>query len=433
MASMTSEDTIFDFLKHAISVLRLATPPDEHEWGKAHFNVYNNGLSAQPTKRPHNLSALIKTQETDEKVFGSIKAHFEDDPLLMNYRKEWSPETYAFSTCGSLNSSYIANMILQDYIERVESLKFDEDLARAVSCGFVSSWLSGFTDVILFDVVKDMAGTFKRVDFGEGIYLERIDYISAVRFRERNQGVPWMRIGTPDGVPPNLYVLCEQIRLRIGEAARTSLIYSHNMQRALTALRLKCADVRELGALCFETVEPGQYCPWVGWSREMPTEHSGMRVYPCVIDYEYISSVATLFTAIKKASSENAIRIALDRIDSGKNRTRPEDTLLDALIALEALFGAGSGEGVSYKIRMRCAYINGSNLQERLILAKDINELHTLRSKVVHGRGRPPADLQFQARRAFELARRSVIKILEMAENDMNSITDAQIDSLLLS
>lgn len=296
----------------------------------------------------------------------------------------------------------------------------------------MSSWKSGFTNLKLFAVVKDFTGTFDRIDFGDDIYLERMDYDAAVRFRERNQGLPWLRIGTPDGVPPNLYRLCQEVRLGIGEAARTSLAHSETMLRALTALRLKCPDVRDLGALCFDTLVPGQYCPWVGWSRQMPTEHSGMRPYSCIIDREYAHSVVNLFRAIKKTYSENTFRIALERMDFGHTRIRAEDAFLDALITLEALFGSGAGEGVTYKIRMRCAVVIGNSTAERVSIADEITKLYALRSKIVHGRGKPPPDFPQQARRAFELARVSVIRMLEMANRDTNSITDSALDKLLL-
>jgi hypothetical protein len=164
----------------------------------------------------------------------------------------------------------------------------------------------------------------------------------------------------------------------------------------------------------------------------MPTEHSGMRPYPCIMDRDYAYSVVKLFRAIKKVYSHSSFHVALERIDFGHTRIRAEDAFLDALITLEALFGSGAGEGVTYKIRMRCAVVIGNTTAERIIIADEITKLYTLRSKIVHGRGKPPPDFPQQARRALELARVSVVRMLEMADQDANSIGDAELDKLLL-
>ena len=66
------------------------------------------------------------------------------------------------------------------------------------------------------------------------------------------------------------------------------------------------------------------------------------------------------------------------------SRDKPEDSLVDAMIALESLFGTGQGE-VTFRLSTALAWLLGKDGRARSAKQKEIADLYGLRSKVVHG------------------------------------------------
>jgi hypothetical protein len=85
-------------------------------------------------------------------------------------------------------------------------------------------------------------------------------------------------------------------------------------------------------------------------------------------------------------------------------RTDPTDRLIDAIVALENLFGAGQGE-LSFRISASCARLLRRQAKPRSDLQKEIARLYTVRSKVVHGLHAPdPTTIASDATAASTLA-----------------------------
>jgi hypothetical protein len=66
------------------------------------------------------------------------------------------------------------------------------------------------------------------------------------------------------------------------------------------------------------------------------------------------------------------------------SRDKPEDGLVDAMIALESLFGTGQGE-ITFRLSVALAWLLGKDGDDRNAKQKEIAVLYGLRSKVVHG------------------------------------------------
>jgi hypothetical protein len=76
-----------------------------------------------------------------------------------------------------------------------------------------------------------------------------------------------------------------------------------------------------------------------------------------------------------------AIRRALSATDPFRE---PEDAFVDAVIALEALFGGGKTE-VGFRLQLAVAFLLGDSDHERAVIFERVGELYDARSDVVHG------------------------------------------------
>ena len=108
-----------------------------------------------------------------------------------------------------------------------------------------------------------------------------------------------------------------------------------------------------------------------------------------------------------------------DRIDIATRRTLsalttrsdPTDRLIDSVIALENLFGTGSGELV-FRVSTGCARLLERDGPARLTLQRDVRRLYNLRSRVVHGAHAPePGEMHPHAVDASDLAVRALRRL----------------------
>ena len=97
-----------------------------------------------------------------------------------------------------------------------------------------------------------------------------------------------------------------------------------------------------------------------------------------------------------------------------------EERLLDAGIALEAMYGPIDGGGITQKISRRAAWLLGESAAESQAISKQMKSFYRTRSKVVHGtasknprkRERELA-LAGALKSGQELARRTLFSLLD--------------------
>lgn len=145
-------------------------------------------------------------------------------------------------------------------------------------------------------------------------------------------------------------------------------------------------------------------CP-MGWARhfkaDLPNiEGTTIRSYPSFFENYYWNSEN--FPEINKEeaalvgkfylnlvdSKENSINIAIRRLNQCLIRDNEEDSVLDATIALEALFSDGGNQEMTHKLAMRAAAL--SKLDEGFEdspskVFKNMKKMYGYRSAIVHG------------------------------------------------
>lgn len=142
--------------------------------------------------------------------------------------------------------------------------------------------------------------------------------------------------------------------------------------------------------------------PGLSWSQ------GAIPLHPHVLEREDRRRIRTWADRIDDHYSDR-IEIAVKRtLSSLTTRWDATDRLIDAVVALENLFGTGSGE-LAFRISAGCAYLLEREPDRRIEVQKEVGRLYTVRSKIVHGAHAPaPGDVEPDARAASDFAVRSL-------------------------
>lgn len=131
-------------------------------------------------------------------------------------------------------------------------------------------------------------------------------------------------------------------------------------------------------------------------------------LHPHVLQPSDRRRLRTWATRIDRDYSDR-IEIAVKRtLSSLTRRWDTTDRLIDAVVALENLFGSDSGE-LTFRISAGCAYLLERDPSRRQDLQKEVARLYRVRSKIVHGAHAPaPNDVDPDARAASNIAVKSL-------------------------
>jgi hypothetical protein len=142
--------------------------------------------------------------------------------------------------------------------------------------------------------------------------------------------------------------------------------------------------------------------PGLSWSQ------SAIPLPPHVLESDDRRRVRTWANRIDSHYSDR-VEIAVKRtLSSLTTRWDATDRLIDAIVALENLFGTGSGE-LAFRISAGCASLLEREPLRRLETQKEVARLYTVRSKIVHGAHAPaPNDVDPDAKAASDFAVRSL-------------------------
>jgi len=142
--------------------------------------------------------------------------------------------------------------------------------------------------------------------------------------------------------------------------------------------------------------------PSLSWSQ------NALPLHPHGLESDDRRRIRTWANRIDRHYSDR-IEIAVKRtLSSLTTRWDATDRLIDAVVALENLFGTGSGE-LAFRISAGCAYLLEREPVRRIEIQREVARLYTVRSKIVHGAHAPaPNDVDPDARAASVFAVRSL-------------------------
>ncbi|RLG34297.1 hypothetical protein DRN97_02870 [Methanosarcinales archaeon] len=169
--------------------------------------------------------------------------------------------------------------------------------------------------------------------------------------------------------------------------------------------------------------------------------HSGIFTYPYFGEYHLEKNEVPDFKKFFKEFNKNKptfLDIPLRYFNYAHIRERPEDKLIDYMIAFESLFIKGEVE-LSYRLSLRVAAFLGENRDEKGRVFNLMREAYNLRSKIVHGSSYSKnieineAKLSFRelVSRVEELLRRSIKKSIETGQRP-NQILENSPESIFV-
>lgn len=149
-----------------------------------------------------------------------------------------------------------------------------------------------------------------------------------------------------------------------------------------------------------------------GWRAWLPAmEGTSCRAYPPdfddyrwlraveTVEPEALSEIAIVFAALETVR-ENKIRIAVKRLNRCYARDDEEDTVLDAVVGLEALLADDAREGIAHRLALRLGALATvsprSDLSPKEVF-ESVKRIYDYRSRLVHGGDKA------QSRREIEL------------------------------
>ncbi|MDP2948552.1 MAG: HEPN domain-containing protein [Chloroflexota bacterium] len=153
---------------------------------------------------------------------------------------------------------------------------------------------------------------------------------------------------------------------------------------AVTALRLTKAGRVWFNVHKYAPTHPVFGCPRAGSGGRGAPGGSGPDYHLAPAD---VPTVRRIVEALHKHPLAGNVRVALDRFNLGCERERPDDTLIDYWIALEALFLPDEPpQELRYRASLRVAYFVGQHPEDREEIFRQIRRSYDVRSAIVHGR-----------------------------------------------
>jgi hypothetical protein len=175
-----------------------------------------------------------------------------------------------------------------------------------------------------------------------------------------------------------------QERTPIVTPETTALSELINPFRGLPVTALRLLKKGEVGYRSIFFIGSSPFAEWMPMDAPIefliPHEESQMRY--SLLESE-VSELLDLLNDLGTNRSE-ALNMGLKRFNLAYTRVRPEDRLLDLLIAFESLFLEGGGE-LSYRLSIRTAALLGKSADGRSKIFEDMRRAYDIRSKVVHG------------------------------------------------
>jgi len=132
------------------------------------------------------------------------------------------------------------------------------------------------------------------------------------------------------------------------------------------------------------------------------------------LDERELGELRTIYRSMAKESSHypDSLALALSRFHDYFGRIDELDGLLDLVIALEALFAAGSQE-IRHSLALRCSYFLELDLQKRKSLFSRLSDIYDIRSFVVHGRTGLPKKWRKLRGQDYDVALASIVAYAE--------------------
>lgn len=162
------------------------------------------------------------------------------------------------------------------------------------------------------------------------------------------------------------------------ESSRSDFIFDN----IISALRiLKSSAVYRDHKIKSKTLT---FHPGAGITTRSPLLHNTVVGKKCEFKAEEIAELKEIYKFIN-SEKESRFIVAQKRLTFGLERKSPEDSLIDYMIGLEALYLPDGNQELSFRLSLRIAFLLSTDTKDRKELFMFIKDIYKTRSSIVHG------------------------------------------------
>lgn len=367
--------SVSDSLGRIVTELRAHALPDQHQWDRTRIIWRDAGYEMRWSTRPDfTLLLAMRTDAAD--LLTSVRelsTAIQSDPRYAAMLRAVPNGPWL-----QLQPHNVALHATHEYLGQLHSLHHDESIARSVAVNLIESLNERTVEVTLFTVLRGLRCDFPIARLSGDLVLRTLTEEQAEDLVDR-----FPHLVENDNLPLNRCLLEWKTRASITDPPGDDFIKAgERFADVVTALRLLKKGRVEVEHTYRRLDHRGQIDMGGGYAGHMNKRYPISRTYD--LAEREVADLKELLRAVVSGKVPMRLRTAIDRVDFAAERNRPEDRLVDAITAIEALFGDGSG-GIEYKIGLRCAVFVEDDPSRREGIRDLVKVAYKRRSAVVHG------------------------------------------------
>ena len=187
------------------------------------------------------------------------------------------------------------------------------------------------------------------------------------------------------------------------------------LEHYLVAMRLGTGSGSFSGAYVkrASVLEASITIPIKAFSPRVAFRSSGISAAPGVYNGETLAAADHYLELLSTTPNRGRLRQALRRMFDASDRKNADDAVVDYVVGIESLLTDNSMSEVTFKLRLRLAYLIGRDGNDRVEVFNQMKQLYTVRGNIAHGKAKAG---QAEAMRALadDYLRRLIIAVLTL-------------------
>lgn len=421
---MITEATIFDLFRGIVTELQTLLPAERHSWTTAQLERTDTSFSMRGSQQPDfERLILFGGLPTPLKSIRAFSECLESDGRYQRIYEESTKPHDNIYWC-SLRAEDVLSRIVTDYLKSLETLEFSKPRAVVIAREFVRCLGTGISPVVCSTTIRGFTADFDEYSFDSGLRIRRLaePEILAIFNRSPPMAVNAFR---------NPFVLELRGECRAGQYPGDLILHARErFSEIIAVLRLVKAGGLDFEAVWVRRERPGQLpivecCIGSVTDTIVPFPTYSLRETD-------LPRVAGLLAGFKKCTGHERLRNAISRVNCAAERKQIGDQVIDLMIALEALYGDGSG-AIGYKIALRCSKFTETDLGRREAVFGLVRDFFDKRSRIVHGSTKDLKDISGgRSTELLSVVQKSISMFLDRLNTTGTTPRTADFDRLLL-
>jgi hypothetical protein len=426
------EQTV-QFVEGMLGWLRAVYPANQHQWTNTKVVPGSGGgtqITGSTSTRP-DFGLVLDRNRMSCPAYSAFTAFLAANEVF----KSLLPLTEAYGApfgAAFMEPDHAAQGPILDYLMAVTSLEPDAATIREIARNFSGSIADRCTRTKEFAPLYGFTSTLEEIDCGLGYRIRRLSADEYARYIDRHPFLDW-----------------RALFLHVGEFA-IEKVTDLDLTKPVYRPWRSCRPMLDHIVSSLRILGPGRVAaPTMDVG---PADPGAIVIFPCVghtsgaplafaKEYTFtedkVRDLQCVFKYLANTALPKELGMAVSRLNSANERQSIEDSFIDHIVALEAVYGDSNTNdqfpgSLTFKVAMRAAVFLESNLQDRKAIMKALKDALSLRGKVVHGAGRlTTADNELISAIA-DLARKTVRSAMLDICAKGNRISSAYFDDLLL-